>query len=301
MPSLKRLAGLLVVISLLLTIVSPIGVNAATKQAASKSSKSSGSGDTEDLSKDITQSYNADPSVQLGMVVKLKDKDPKSVEPVKAEDATKILGVVIPQSNATIVLTPQSVTKQQVLVTNNGHFSMLVSNQNGPVKVGDYIMISAIAGIGMKAGDSSDTQVIGKAAGNFTGTANVIGQVDLSDTLGRKTSVSIGRVPIDIQITHNPLFQKHADYVPAGLGKLAQTVATHPVSTARIYLGGIIILITAFIAINMFYSGIRGGMIAVGRNPLTKKSIIGSLIQTVVAGLIVFTAGVFAVYLILKL
>jgi len=51
----------------------------------------------------------------------------------------------------------------------------------------------------------------------------------------------------------------------------------------------------------VMYSGIRSGMIAVGRNPLSKKSIIRSLIQTVIAGLIIFLAGVFAVYLLLKL
>src|SRR5206468_6605537 len=193
----------------------------------------------------------------------------------------KMLGVVIPSSNATIVLTPQSITSQQVLVTNNGHYTVLVSNQNGPVKVGDYVMISAVDGIGMKATDSSDAQVVGKAAGNFTGQANVIGTVSLTDTLGRKSNVSIGRVPVDIVITHNPAFQRKSDYVPAGLGKLAQQVASRPVSTARIYLGAVLLFISAFITGNMFYSGIRGGMIAVGRNPLSRKSIFRSLIQTV--------------------
>jgi hypothetical protein len=51
----------------------------------------------------------------------------------------------------------------------------------------------------------------------------------------------------------------------------------------------------------MLYSGIRSGMIAVGRNPLSKKSIMRSLIETVIAGLIVFAVGIFAVYLLLKL
>jgi hypothetical protein len=290
---------LLLVLTAFLAFSIPVTALAASKTPPKTTSSSTAK--PVDVSGDITQSYNADPSVEIGMVVKLKDKDPKTVVPLPSEDSAKILGVVIPSTNATIVLTPQNVTKQQVLVTNNGHFTLLVSNQNGPVKVGDYIMVSALAGIGMKASDTADTQVVGKAAGSFTGSANVISSVDLKDTLGRKTTVAIGSIPVDIAISHNPLFQKHADYVPAGLSKFAQTVATHPVSTARMYLGFIILIISAFVTGNMFYSGVRGGMIAVGRNPLSRKSIFRSLIQTLIAGLIVFVGGIFAVYLILKL
>ncbi|HVX24230.1 MAG TPA: hypothetical protein VG992_02710, partial [Candidatus Saccharimonadales bacterium] len=68
-----------------------------------------------------------------------------------------------------------------------------------------------------------------------------------------------------------------------------------------IYLSLVVLLAITFIVANVMYSGIRSGMIAVGRNPLSKKSIIRSLIQTVIAGLTIFVAGVLAVYLLLKL
>ena len=256
----------------MLIVGAPLAAEAASKAPAVKPEVQK-----TDISGEVTQSYSADPSVQIGMVVKLKDKDPKTVVPLDAQSADQIVGIVIPSSNATIVLTPQSPTTQQVLVTNNGHVSMLVSNQNGPIKTGDFIMVSSISGIGMKADTISDTQVIGKAAGDFKGTVNVIGTIQVQDTNGKKTSVSIGRIPIDVAITHNPLFEKNADYVPAGLAKITQVVASHPVSAARVYLGGIILIIAAYVTASIVYSGIRNGMVSIGRNPLSKRTVMKGL------------------------
>jgi hypothetical protein len=248
----------------------------------------------------ITTTYSADSTVQLGMIVQLKDKAPTSVVPLTTASTSKALGVVIPNSNVAIVLTPQNVTKQQVLVATNGTYNVLVSNQNGPIKVGDYLAISAVAGVAMKAG-FTEQQVIGKAAGNFTGSGNVISAIKLKDQLGKDTTLALGRIQVDINIAHNPLNQKTIDHVPAFLANLAQAVASKSVSVARIYLSTVILAVTTVITSIMLYSGVRSGMVAVGRNPLSKKSIIKSLIQTIIAGLIIFIVGIFAVYLLLKL
>lgn len=299
----QSITTLLLVFFVSLNLAGPVAF--AASKAPSSSTKSGSDSATakatnQNITSGVTQSYSADTSVQIGMIVELKVKQPDTVVPLPSSDMTAMLGVVIPQSNATIVLTPKQVTQQQVLVATSGHFSVLVSNQAGPIKVGDYITISAISGIGMKAGEGQ-LEVVGRATGSFTGSSNVIGQVKLKDTVGRESTVSIGRIPVDITVSHNPLFQKTVDYVPGFLAKIAVTVASHPVSVARIYLSCAVLVITAVIVGNMLYSGIKSGMIAVGRNPLSKKSIIRSLIQTVVAGLIIFVAGVFAVYLLLKL
>ena len=145
------------------------------------------------------------------------------------------------------------------------------------------------------------TQVVGKAAGDFAGNANVISSVKLKDTLGKETTVAVGRIQIDINVAHNPLFAQSIDYVPGFLANSAQTVSGKPVSAARIYLSLIILAIIAFVSGEVLYSGVRSGMNAVGRNPLSRNSIIKSLIETIIAGLIVFLTGVFAVYLLLKL
>lgn len=294
----------LLLVGLLLLLAVP--ASAATKSSGSTSGNTAGTdpatakSTSQSLNDAVTKSYNADASVQIGMIVELKAKASDTVVPLPNTDIKGMLGVVIPESNASIVLTPENIKSQQVLVATSGRYEVLVSNQNGPIKVGDYVTISAVSGVGMKASET-ELEVIGKAAGNFTGTANVIGQVKLSNTIGKQSTVALGRIPVDLNISHNPLFQKTVDYVPGFMAKIAVSVAQHPVSVARIYLSMALLAVTGVIAGNVLYSGVRSGMIAVGRNPLSRKSIIKSLIQTVIAGLIIFVAGVFAVYLLLKL
>lgn len=253
-----------------------------------------------DISGALSQSYNADSTVQVGMIVQLKEKDSTTVLPVSSKNVTSTYGVVIPVGKAPIVLSPKVAQQQQVLVATSGRQTMLVSNQSGPIRIGDYITVSAIDGVGMKASQDQQ-QVAGKAAAAFTGSSNVVGTIKLKDSAGHETAVAISRIQVDVNITHNPLFSKTVDYVPGFLNSLAVAVAGKPISVARIYLCTLLLLITAYISGTMLYSGVRSGMIAVGRNPLSKKSIIASLIQTVIAGLIIFVVGVLAVYLLLKL
>src|SRR6185312_15415943 len=141
-----------VILGLAICIVcSTAPVVAATKN----NSTSSSSPPTQNISSGVTQSYNADTSVvQTGMLVELKPKDPTTVVPLPDSDIKHMLGVVVPQNNAAIVLTPQNVTTQQVLVATTGHYNVLATNQNGPIKVGDYLTISALDGVAMKASEA---------------------------------------------------------------------------------------------------------------------------------------------------
>lgn len=287
-PHLKQIVPLLAALGLLLLL--PISVAAVAKTTTGN----------QDITQAVTQSYNADASVQLGMIVKLKGGDSSAVEPLSKGGIATMLGVTVAANDAALTLTPQDVKSQQVFVATYGRYTALVSTQNGPIKPGDYVTISSLAGIGMKAG-AEQTVILGKAAGSFTGTSNVEGSVDVKDDKGHTAKVAIGRIPINLEIAHNPLAAKATDYVPSFLGKTAIAIAGKPVSAARIYLGTITLLVSAIVTGNLLYSGVKSGMAAIGRNPLSRQSIIRSLIQTVVAGLIIFVVGVFAVYLLLKL
>ncbi len=277
-----------------------LGLGVVAPATAATAAKSTATTPTVDISSGVTHSYNADTGVQTGMLVELNAKDTTSVIPLSQAHIKNMLGIIIPSGNATIVLSPQNVKQQQVLVGTSGEFSVLVSNQNGRIKSGDYITISAIDGVGMRA-DDGQAIVLGRAGAVFNGTTNVIGSVQLKDTLGHDVAVSLTRIPVEVNITHNPAYQKNVDYVPGFLAKIAVAVSNKPVSAARIYLSLALLILTMVIVGNMLYSGVRSGMNAVGRNPLSKKSIIRSLIQTVIAGMIIFVIGVLAVYLLLKL
>jgi hypothetical protein len=49
------------------------------------------------------------------------------------------------------------------------------------------------------------------------------------------------------------------------------------------------------------YGGIRNGLISIGRNPLSKKSIVRGMIQVILTALTIFLLGIFGVYLLLRI
>jgi len=242
----------------------------------------------------VTQSYGADASVLPGMVVEMKGQG--MVAALTTKDLNKMAGVVVPSNDAPIVLSPAAGLNQQVLVAQSGRYSLLVSDQNGPIKPNDYLSISAVSGIAMKA-ESSQGEAVGQAVGGFDG-SHGLGSVALKGSLGRSKTVNIGSIMADVRLAPNPLH--HSDnQVPDFLNSIASSVANKTVSPVRIYLSVIIVAAVLLIAGSMFYAGIRSGIAAIGRNPLAKKSIGRGLIQTMLAALIVLVAGVFAAYIIL--
>lgn len=246
----------------------------------------------------VVQSYNAGSGVLPAMLVRAQPKNPNTVIPLAANDVGYMLGVVVPTNNAPIVLTPQSATAQQILVAGSGRYNLLVSNQNGVVTSGDYLGVSAIPGIAMRAG-SSQAQVIGRAAGNFDGRSNVIGTESLRGSLSGIT-VSIGYIPADIQFGPNPLLH-HNNNLPGFLTKAADSIANKSVSKIRIYFSIAVLLVTLYIAGSLFYGGAHSSIVSIGRNPLAKKAISRGLVQMILIGLITLVVGVVGVYLILDL
>lgn len=291
----RRLRTILLLVSGLAVLIVPAIASAATtaKDKTTNDSSDSRSGSA------VTQGYGTDTPLQLGMIVKLKDSDSTKVEAVTQATANKVLGVVVAANAAPVTLSSDN-NNGQVFVATFGRYDVLVSNQNGPIKIGDYIVLSALSGIGMKV-DAHQPVVIGKAAAGFGGSNNVAGSATLKDSAGKTINVSIGRIPVDLNIGHNPLQQISAKNVPSFLQQVSQGITGKQVGVTRIYLALIVLLVSAFIAGGMLYSGIRGGLIAIGRNPLAKKEIIRGILRVVLSGLIVFIIGLFGVYLLLKL
>jgi hypothetical protein len=190
---------------------------------------------------------------------------------------------------------------QQVLVATTGRYDLLVSNQGGVIKAGDYLTVSSLAGIGMKA-SSAQAEIIGQAVGNFNGSSNVLGTVPLKTSQGGSVTESIGTIAVNVKLAANPTYQKSNDsrQLPSFLSKSANAIASKPVSAPRVYLGALILLATFFIAGSLLYGGARSGLQAIGRNPLAKQAINRSLFKIVLGGLAVLLIGFLAVYLILR-
>jgi hypothetical protein len=245
----------------------------------------------------VTEGYNADQVIQRGMIVRLKKDDATKVEPVNSDGAEHMHGIVVSANDAPVTI---AIDGQRVFIATTGHFDVLVSNQNGTIDQGDYIAVSALSGIGMKAG-TKEPYVIGRSLASFDGTKGVVSSSEIKDSNGKTHKIGIGRVSVDIGVAKNPLLKATEPNLPSVLQKAAEAVAGKPVNAVRVYIGMLVFGITTLVAASLLYGGVRSALISIGRNPLSKKSIVRSMLQVIVTGLIVFITGVFGVYLILRL
>lgn len=245
----------------------------------------------------VTQGYGTDQVMQRGMLVQLKKDDPSKVEPITQATADKLFGVAVDANDAPVTL---SADGKKAFVATAGKYDVLVSTQNGNIKAGDYIAVSAIDGIGMKAG-TKESFIIGRAVADFDGSINKIGtsKVKLSDSSEKE--VMIGRVQADVLVAGNPLMKPEQANVPEFLRKAAEAVAGKPVPTARIYMSVFVFVVCTIISGVLMYGGVRSAIISIGRNPLGKKIIVRGMFQVIITGLIVFILGIFGVYLLLKI
>lgn len=244
----------------------------------------------------VAQGYNSSSPLQPGMIVRLDSSNSQTVVPLNLSNIDKMLGVVVSASQASVTLGNTNASNQ-VFVTNYGRHNVLVSNQNGPIKVGDYITISNISGVGMKA-DGNESLVLGQAAGLFNGTTGVVGTSTLTNSNGQKTTVNLGSVPVDISITSNPLAVGPKG-LPTFLEKVTRFATNKSVSAIRVYLSMFIVLVGIVLTITIIYSGVKNGIISLGRNPLAKKTISGSLVRVVAFGVIIFAISLGAAYAVL--
>jgi hypothetical protein len=244
----------------------------------------------------ITKGYGTDETLQRGQIVMQKKDDPNKVVALASENIERMFGVVVNANDSPVTLSDEN---EKVFVSTVGQFEVLVSDQNGAIKTGEYVTISALNGIGMKA-DLTQQFVLGKAAANFDGQTGVITVSELKDSAGGTRKVNVGKIVVDLAISKNPQAKSDAG-APKILNKIGQAIAGKNVNPSKIYLSFTIFLITAFIAGATLYAGIRSSVYSIGRNPLSKKSIFRGLAQVVFTSLIIFAVGLIGVYLLLKL
>ena len=248
------------------------------------------------MAQTVTQGYESDETIQRATIVSLVQDNPLKVEPATLDNIDRMHGVVVARNDATFVLTAE---EEQTLVTTNGRFEVFVSDENGPVAPGDFVTVSRVGGIGMKAGDA-EPSILGKANGSFDGESAVLSTTEINVN-GIAQKVSIGRIQVDLGIAGNPLFKPTKANVPGFLERIAESIAQKPVDPTRVYIGMIIFFASVAVAATLLYSGVRSSVISVGRNPLSKKSITKSLIQIILTSVIILLLGIFGVYLLLRI
>jgi hypothetical protein len=246
------------------------------------------------------QNYAATAPLDNGTIVQLAGSGSNNVKIASQKELQNMFGVTVDRNQVAVTLS-KSGLENVVYVAVSGVYNVLVSTQNGAIKLGDYVTLSSVNGVAMKASTEQKT-VLGRATGSFDGKSLTLGTTALKDTTGKNTkTVTLGSIPVAIDIKHNPEDKSTKANLPEMLQRLGKAVAEKEVSPIRIYLSMGITGVSIIAAIAILYVGVRQAIIAVGRNPMSKKSIFRALLEVILTSILILIIGLFAVYLLLKL
>ncbi|MDB5161356.1 MAG: rane protein of unknown function [Candidatus Saccharibacteria bacterium] len=236
----------------------------------------------------VVQGYKSKGVVQQGFLVSMVKNSQDTVEATPAGDSGSIYGVVIDPSNAPLTLNRQ--VEGQVFVATTGNYQVFVSTERGNIRQGDYVSISSTSGIAaLVAGDQKS--IIGQALEAFDGKKGVITKAG---------NFSVGKIMVNIDPRKNPVATNDV-FVPGFMRTVGAAVAGKPVSAQRIYLSLVFLIAAVTLATTLLWASVRGGMIAMGRNPLNRGHILNSMFRVVSAAVLVFLVGLFGVYLLLRI
>ena len=244
--------------------------------------------------------YGAETPLDVGTIVQLTGKDADTVKLATQKELQNMFGVVVDRKRLPLVLSNENI-KNETYVAVSGTYNVLVSTQGGAIAVGDFVTLSAVNGVAMKAGTEEKT-VFGRAGAAFDGKGTVLGKTTLKDESGGDArTVELGSIPVTIDIKRNPNDKSTKAQVPDFLERIGEAIAEKEVSPIRIYISLGITAVSLVAAIIVLYSGVRNGIISIGRNPMSKRSIFRALIEVIFTCLLILVIGLFAVYLLLKL
>lgn len=246
------------------------------------------------------QSYAADTVFDSGTIVQLTGKNSNRVKVAPQSDLQSMFGVTVDRNQLPLTVTNEGV-QNETFVAVSGTYNVLVSTQGGPIAPGDYVTLSSVSGVAMKAG-TEEKNVFGRAAAPFDGKGITLSSITLKDSTGKEgKKVALGLIPVTIDIRSNPNQKTTKANLPAFLERTGLLPAEKPVSPIRIYLSIGVAGLCVIAAIVIIYSGVRNGVISIGRNPMSRKSIFRALIESILTSLLILIIGMFAVYLLLKL
>jgi F0F1-type ATP synthase membrane subunit c/vacuolar-type H+-ATPase subunit K len=192
-----------------------------------------------------------------------------------------LFGIVTPDDPALYL--EDEALEGRVPIMTTGIVLVRVSTMNGPIKKGDFVTSSTVAGVGQKATENGT--VIGTADEDYT----------------EKDPKKYGQV----LITLNPHFAMVSSSITRNIFRAAQQGASAafqtPLGSLRYMVAGLIVLLSFYFGFRFFGRVSGSGVEAMGRNPLASKLILASVIINTIITIFVMLFGVAIAYFILVL
>lgn len=252
-----------------------------------------GSGLAVASSANISHAYQSSTTFPNGSLVSLDAAQDNHILAANTATSNRLVGVVVGANDSLVAI--DSATSS-VQVATSGIADVLVSDVNGTIKSGDQVAVSPFSGIGMKS--EPGARLIGLAQSSLSSAESGAVSKPVADKDGKQRTLKVGFVQVSIAIGTAPIAGTEAQQ--NSLQQAAKTLTGHSVSTARIVVSSIIAIIAIIALVVLIYTSIYGTLVAIGRNPLAKRSIFQALFSII--GLVVLTSSVAmaTIYLIIR-
>ncbi len=249
----------------------------------------------------LSQDFNTQQQYAQGTIVSL-DKQASEVIQASIDNSANLYGVVVRDGDLSFDQGTDT-NSGTVPVANAGVVDTLVSNNNGSISPGDPITVDDVAGVGQKATRSG--KIIGIAQSPLNEQDTKVKTVSITQN-GSQKNIIIGTVQVKIEVTDYVLPSNGDDLSSATENRnkvmqVADSLAGKQVKPISIVVAGLILLITIFVSIFLVTSSGYASMISIGRNPLSEKKIIQSLVRLLLIAVGIFVAGLLLSYAILRL
>ncbi len=203
----------------------------------------------------------------------------------------RIFGVL--QAEPLLVLREASDSGQAVI--RGGDTEVNISDFNGDIKKGDFVTTSPVAGKGMKAGQS------GYALGLATEDARYIGpEITVNN---KKVKTGIVKVAIRIEYAEITTARNNIRLLQEINAAIFRNVKDPEkfILVLRYILGGLVAMLAFGIGFYSVSRSVSNAVVAIGRNPLAKKSILFSVGLHLIITFIAALALVVVIFIIIRL
>jgi hypothetical protein len=242
----------------------------------------------------VSQAYIASSAVPIGSIVALENGSSTKIVLADSNSSNTLLGVAVSSEASLLSLNSAG---GNVFVVSSGAATVLVSDINGSINQGDSLTVSPLLGIAMKA--TAPGRIIGVASANFS-SAQATDHQQITDKNGKTTTVNIGSVSANIGLGN---FQTQPTLNGNAIISAVQAVATSTtgksISATRALIALLVLLVAVVISVLILYTSVASSIRSIGRNPLSRHSILQSLIQVIVAVVVIMMSGFSIVYLLI--
>lgn len=245
--------------------------------------------------------FAQDKGVEVTSVYEIKDNDAQDGDILTISEGGLVRSKTISDDKifGVIAQNPLLVFRENIdngkPVIRSGVAKVNVTTLNGPIKYGDYITSSAIAGKGQKGGNTD--YVLGIALQSFDGSGAE--QID-----GPSGKVASGKITVAVKI-------ESAGTTKFNLRKLFGLISLSFLENLRdpdkfnelirYLIAGLIILLVFSFALVTYSRSITKSIEAIGRNPLAKTTIQLSMILNIILLIIITILGIVAAIFIIRL